>query len=88
MFKINSKMEIDHLVILERDRKIFAAARGSGHLYLFLINEDSSSVYSRNSSTGSWEKLMETDRIIILARITAARNKQIPVYRIRSALSN
>ncbi|MFH0790385.1 MAG: hypothetical protein V2A64_02020 [Candidatus Omnitrophota bacterium] len=86
MFTINSKLEIDHLVVLERDRKIFAAARSSGHLYLFLVNEDSGSVYSRNSSTDSWERVMETDRRLILARITAARNRQIPIYRIRSSL--
>lgn len=86
MFTIDSKLEIDHFVILEKDRKIFVAARRNGQLYLFLIDEGSGRVYTHNRRIDSWDELIDSDRKGILARITAAENRRIPIYRIRSSV--
>jgi hypothetical protein len=85
MVKINySVIEFDHLVEFSKDRTIFAAARenGCGHLRLFLINETTGNVYTRNGRVDSWEELFGCDRDTIIARITAARSNHIPVYKI------
>jgi hypothetical protein len=77
-------LEFDHIVEFTRDNTIFAAARenGSGHLRLFLINESTGNVYARNGRADSWEQLYGGDRATIIARLMAARNNRIPVYRI------
>jgi hypothetical protein len=77
-------IEVDHIVEFTKDSTIFAAARGdNGHLYLFLIHEDTGNVYSRNGQADSWEELKENEKGAVIARVTAARkNTRTPVYRI------
>lgn len=78
--------EVDHLVEFAKDRTIFAAARSnSGHLYIFLIHEDTGNVYSRNGRADSWEELLGSNRSHIIARITNARNNRVPVYKINGS---
>ena len=85
MVKINYEvLEMDHIVEFIHDNTVFAAARenGNGHMRLFLINNTTGNVYTRNGRADSWERLFGSDRESILARIIAARNKNIPTYRI------
>ncbi len=80
-------LEFDHIVEFTKDSTTFAAARenGSGHLRLFLIYESTGNVYTRNGRADSWEELIGSNRYTVLARITAARNNHIPVYRINGS---
>jgi len=84
-----NEIEFDHLVEFAEDRTIFVAARhnGSGHIRIFLIREKTGSVYSRNGLLDSWEELFGSDRDSIIARTIAARNRQIPTYRINGAIN-
>jgi len=79
-----ANLEIDHIVEFTSDNTIFAAARenGNGHLRLFLINESTAHVYTRNGRADSWEQLTGSEQDTILTRIVVARNNHIPVYRI------
>jgi hypothetical protein len=83
-------LEIDHIVEVRRDRTIFAAARegGNSHMRLFLINETTGCVYTRNGRIDSWEELMGSERDAIVARIIAARNNHTPVYTINGSQNN
>ncbi len=74
----------DHIVEFTRDSTVFAAARenGNGHLRLFLINETTGNVYTRNGRADSWEQLIGSNRDTIIAQIIAARKSNIPTYRI------
>ena len=76
-------LEFDHIVEFVKDSTTFAAARenGYGHLRLFLITA-TGNVYTRNGRAESWEELYGSNRDAIIARILAARNNHIPVYRI------
>ena len=90
MVKINyAVLEFDHVVEFIRDNTVFAAARenGSGHIRLFLIT-NTGSVYTRNGRVDSWEELFGTDRENILILLSAARSKNIPVYRINGSHNN
>ena len=85
MVKLNySILEFDHIVEFTRDSTVFAAARenGNGHIRIFLINENTGHVYTRNGRVDSWEELIGSDRDTIIARITSARNNHTPVYKI------
>ena len=88
MVKLNySILEFDHIVEFTKDRTVFAAARenGNGHIRLFLVNEATGNIYTRNGRADSWEQLTGEDREIILSRITAARNNHIPVYKVNGS---
>lgn len=88
MVKINyAELEFEHIVEFAKDSTLFAAARenGNGHIRLFLINESTGNVYTRNGRADSWEELTGSDRDTIIARLTAACNKNIPVYRINGS---
>ena len=91
MVKINYQvLEFDHIVEFIKDSTVFAAARenGSGHLRLFLINEATGRVYTRNGRVDSWEQLFDSDRDNIIARIASARNNHIPIYKINGSHTN
>ena len=79
-------LEFDHIVTFEKDHTLFAAARenGSGHLRLFLINESTGNVYTRNGRADSWEQLNGFYRDTIIARVAAARDR-IPVYKVNGS---
>jgi hypothetical protein len=81
------ELEFDHIVEFTGDATIFAAARenGSGRIRLFLVNESTGNIYSRNGAIDSWELVCGDHRYSILARLTAARNRHIPVYRINGS---
>jgi hypothetical protein len=85
MLTINyQELEFDHLVSFE-DRTDFAAAResGNGRIRLFLINEHTGDIYTRRGRADSWDQVLGSDRYTVIARITAARNKDhIPVYKL------
>ena len=82
-----ANLEIDHIVEFTSDNTIFAAARenGNGHLRLFLINESTGHVYTRNGRADSWEQLTGIDRDTILACFAVGRNNHIPVYKINGS---
>lgn len=78
-------IKFEHLVVFE-DNQIFASAREqeTRRIRLFLINENTGDVYSRNR--GSWEEIYGVDRSFVVSKIYAARhNRSIPVYNLRTA---
>ena len=88
MVKINyAQLEFDHIVEFSKDNTVFAAARenGNGHMRIFLVNEATGHVYTRNGRADSWEQLSGSDRDTILTRLAAARNNHILVYRINGS---
>ena len=78
------ELKIDHIVEFSKDSTIFVAARENGNTYLriFLINESTGHIYTRNGRADSWEELIGSGRDTIIARIIAARNNQVPVYKV------
>ena len=85
MVNINyAVLEIDHIVEFSKDNTLFAAARenGNGHIRIFLINESTGNVYTRNGRADSWEELYGSERYGVIARLLHARNNNAPVYRI------
>jgi hypothetical protein len=87
MVKVNyTELSFDHLVIFEKDKTIFAAARenGNAHLRIFLIYDTTGSVYTRNGRADSWEALSGNDRDAVLAGVIAARSR-VPVYTINGS---
>ena len=89
MVKINyAELNIDHLVIFEHDHTVFACARenGKGTLRIFLYNEHTGNVYTRNGRIDSWEHLLGIDRETVLVRINDARNKSnFPIFKINGS---
>lgn len=88
MVKINfNTIEFDHLVEFSKDHTVFAAARdnGNGHLRIFLVYNDTGSVYTRNGRADSWEELVGQDADTIRAKVKVSINNHIPVYRINGA---
>ena len=81
------ELVFDHIVEFTTDSTIFAAARenGSGRIRLFLINEATGNVYSRNGQIDSWATVCGDHRYAILARLIAARKNNIPVYRVNGS---
>ena len=91
MVQINyAELHFDHLVYFEHDRTIFACARenGKGILRIFLYNEHTGNVYTRNGRIDSWEHLSESARENVLARIEQARSANIPIFRINGSGCN
>ena len=80
-------LTFDHLVIFEKDRTTFAAARGNGdnHLRIFLIYEDTGNVYTRNGRADSWEEIVGSDAGSIRNRVEESRHNHIPVYHINGS---
>lgn len=73
-------IRFEHLVVFE-DNQIYARARekDTRRIRLFLINENTGDVYSRNR--GSWEEIYGDDRSFVVSNIyTARHNRSIPVY--------
>ena len=92
MVRVNeSNIKLDHIVVFERDNRVFAAAReyDTRRICLFLINEQTGDVFSRNGRTDSWAELYGEQRSIVVNKIYNARHNQtIPVYRFRGAFSS
>ena len=83
------EVELDHLVIFEKDSSIFAAGREyeTKRIRIFLIKEDTGNVYARNGRADSWEELFGNFRGYVISNIMSARNKRsIPVYKIKGSL--
>ena len=81
------ELEFNHIVEFTRDSTIFAAARenGSGRIRLFLINEATGNVYTRNGQVDSWEAVCGNHRYTVLTLLVAARQNHTPVYRINGS---
>ncbi len=87
MYKVNINydvLEIDHIVDFLQDNTVFATAKenGNGHIRIFLVNESTGNVYTRNGRTDSWEQLFGSERYGVVARLLHARNNNVPRYRI------
>ena len=84
-----SELTFDHIVDFTGDRTTFAAARynGNNHLRIFLIYENTGSVYTRNGTADSWEAITGTESALIRERIEQARSNRIPVYKVNSVHS-
>ena len=80
----DSGIELEHIVIFAKDSTIFAAGRDQdNHIRIFLINERSGNVYSRNGRVESWEEVYGDSRAAVIEDISRARyNRSIPIYRI------
>jgi hypothetical protein len=89
MVKINyAELNIDHLVIFGNDHTVFACARenDNGLLRIFLYNEHTGNVYTRNGRIDSWEHLLGIDRDTVLARIDHARNTvNFPIFKVNGS---
>jgi len=88
MSKINCReLVFDHIVEFVKDSTIFAAARENGEerMCLFLINESTGQVYTRNGRLDSWEELFGSDRNAILDLLSTACRNHTPVYRVNGA---
>jgi hypothetical protein len=83
-----SEVQLSHIVIFDRDSMVYAAGRENNHVRIFLVNEHTGNVYSRNGRADSWEEIWGSDRASVVARVIAARNhRNIPVYRINQAFT-
>ncbi|MFA5725805.1 MAG: hypothetical protein WC937_06080 [Candidatus Omnitrophota bacterium] len=79
-------IRIDHIVDFAKDRTTFAAARDSsnGHLRIFLINDVTGTVYTRNGRADSWEELLGVKCELIRFKISEARGC-VPIYKVNGA---
>ena len=79
------EIKIDHIVDFSKDHSTFAAARDSiGHLRIFLINDVTGTVYTRNGRADSWEELIGIKSELIRVKITEARGS-VPNYKVNGA---
>jgi hypothetical protein len=80
MYTNEQDIRFEHVVVFE-DNQVYARAREqeSRRVRLFLINEQTGDVYSRNR--GSWEEIYGDIRSFVVNKIYSARHAQsIPVY--------
>ena len=88
-FTTGQGIDLKHLVIFDNGGKIFAAGReqfGSKYiLRLYLINEHTGEVFTRNGRTASWEAVSDQRYSHHIAEHIhgACHDHSIPVYRIR-----
>ena len=83
-------IELEHIVIFDKDQTIFAAGRelNTHRIKLFLINEQTGNVYSRQARVDSWEELYGYERATVIDDVSAARyTRSIPVYKIKGTQS-
>ncbi len=83
-------LTFDHIVEFTKDDTLFAAAReaDTGHLRIFLVNNDTGNVYARNGRADSWEEIYGNTRELLLVRLDSARRQNIPVYKINGTHNN
>ena len=88
MYTTNEQdIRFEHLVVFE-DNQIYARAREqeTRRVRLFLINEQTGDVFSRNRN--SWDEIYGAERSFVISKIYAARHSQsIPVYNLRTAFN-
>jgi hypothetical protein len=80
-------IELNHIVLFEKDNTVFAAGREkeNNHIRIFLINERTGNVYSRNGRADSWEEVYGENRATLINNIYSAKNTlRIPVYKLSS----
>jgi siroheme synthase (precorrin-2 oxidase/ferrochelatase) len=86
-FTGSNGIELNHLVIFEDDNKIFVAGRErfNKRLRIFLINEHTGEVYTRNGRAANWAVVdNESNRRSIADNVyDACRRRNIPVYRVK-----
>jgi hypothetical protein len=84
-----SEVELSHMVIFDRDSIVYAAGREHDHVRIFIVNEHTGNVYSRNGRADSWEEIWGSDRASVVARVISARNyRNIPIYRIKERFAD
>ena len=69
------ELKLDHIVDFSKDSTTFAAGRenGNNHLRIFLVNEVTGTVYTRNGRADSWEELSGEKRQQLIDCIEKAR---------------
>jgi len=83
-----NEIRIDHIVDFSKDRTTFAAARQTdGHLRIFLINDLTGTVYTRNGRADSWEELIGDKCELIRVKINEARGC-VPIYKVNGTHNN
>ena len=82
------EFDFDRIVKFTQDDTYFIAARGnaSSRLRLFLIRP-TGEVYVREGITESWEQIEGSARRGVIARLTSARNRNIPQYTVNGSAS-
>ncbi|MBU0548399.1 MAG: hypothetical protein KKH57_06605 [Candidatus Omnitrophica bacterium] len=83
------EIRIDHIVDFSKDHTTFAAARenGNGHLRIFLINDVTGTIYTRNGRADSWEELVGSACELIRVKIIEARDC-VPIYKVNGTYNN
>ena len=83
------EIRIDHIVDFSKDHTTFAAAREntSGNLRIFLVNDNTGTVYTRNGRADSWEELIGINCELIRIKICQAR-EIVPIYKVNGAHNN
>lgn len=82
-------VELNHIVLFENDHTVFAAGREreNNHIRVFLVNERTGSVYSRNGRADAWEEVYGENRSALINNIYSARStSRVPVYRLNTLL--
>ena len=82
-------IQISHMVVFERDKRIFVAGRDrtTQHLKLFLIDEHRGDVYAR-SAAETWVECYGQDRSELVNRVYAAKfSESIPVFRVNGCFN-
>jgi hypothetical protein len=88
-FTTGTGIDLKHLVIFDNESKIFAAGReqfGSKYiLRLYLINEHTGEVFTRNGRTATWEIVSDERYSHHISEHVheAFHGHNIPVYKIR-----
>jgi hypothetical protein len=84
------KIELNHIVVFSQDSTVFAAGRerDNNRIRIFVINEKSGNVYSRNGLANSWQEIYGIPRATVINNIETARiRKLIPVYTVNDRLN-
>ena len=84
-------IRIDHIVDFSKDHTTFAAARETGteHIRIFLINDVTGTIYTRNGRADSWEQLVGANYEDIRIKIADARVCGcVPIYKINGSHVN
>ena len=83
-----NEIRIDHIVDFAKDCTTFAAARQiDGRLRIFLINDLTGTVYTRNGRADSWEEVIGSNYEHIRRIISEARGS-VPTYKINGTHDN
>lgn len=91
-FTTGQSITLKHLVVFENGNKLFAAGREQfGNKYilrLYLLNESTGEVFTRNGRTDTWNSVWGEYRQHIVEHVhDAYDHRNIPVYRIHGSFN-